>query len=370
VWFESVVEPQDVALDRSLGLNTYVELTDTSDLSLLRHSGMSALVTRPDPLAQGYVLADEVDMWAGPGDGDWTGEYPGGGAICAESSSRGCGFTVLDELRAQLPAGLVYANYGKGVTFWHGRADAAIFVNRFQDVVSADNYWFTDPNICSADEGGAIVRHTRPLEEWECRRAANYGWTVDQVRSLVDPRGSKPVWAFVEVGHPFEQDDAPTITGPQVRAAVWSSLIHGARGIVYFNHSFGGPCETQHVLRDACGDAVRPWVHAVNAEIRSLAPALNAPFLDDAVVVSGDVDTAVKVDGRTQYLFAAATSRAATDAQFTLRCAGDGTVTVLGEDRELQLRGGVFTDHFEDSSSVHLYRYRHGPASAPGCDLP
>ena len=60
-----------------------------------------------------------------------------------------------------------------------------------------------------------------------------------------------PIWAYVELGHPLGTNGGQ-ITPDQAAAAVWSSLIHGARGIVYFNHSFGGSCQTQHILRDTC----------------------------------------------------------------------------------------------------------------------
>ena len=63
--------------------------------------------------------------------------------------------------------------------------------------------------------------------------------------------------AFVELGHPFTEEDWPSITPAQARAAVWSSIIHGAQGIIYFNHSFGGPCQTQHILRDPCYAGMR-----------------------------------------------------------------------------------------------------------------
>jgi hypothetical protein len=315
------------------------------------------------------VLADEVDMWAGAGDARWTGLWPGQGEVCAPvGESTGCGYAIQRTLRSLQPQSrLAYANYGKGVTFWLADDEARRFVNEFQDVVSADNYWFTDPNICGAHEGGAIVGGERDLTPAECRRAANYGWTVDRVRSLVEPAGSKPVWAFVEVGHPFSEDWAPSITGPQLRAAVWSSVIHGARGIVYFNHSFGGSCESFHLLREACGDGLRPWVAEVNRRLVELAPALNAPFLDGALTVDGQVDTAVKVDGAVQYLFAAATEDRSADVSFDLRCAADGPVTVIGEDRELRLVGGTFVDRFADGDAVHLYRYDHAPGAAPGC---
>ncbi|GAA2723931.1 hypothetical protein [Cellulomonas aerilata] len=372
VWLESVVDAGDVALDRQAGLTTYVDLTANSDLSVLEGSGMAAMVGRDDALADGFVLADEVDMWAGPGDAPWTGLWPGQGEVCTPvTGTTGCGHTIQQTLRSGLPqAGLTYANYGKGVVFWLDDAEARRFVNDHQDVVSADTYWFTDPNICRADEGGAVVGGGRDLAPAECRRAANYGWTVERVRSLVEPAGSKPVWAFVELGHPASEDDAPTITGPQVRAAVWSSVIHGARGIVYFNHSFGGDCESFHLLREPCGDDVRPWVVEVNRQLVELAPALTAPFLDGAVAADGPVDTAVKVHGGEQYLLAAATDHRGVDVTFRLRCATDGPVTVLGEDRELALVDGAFDDHFADGEAVHLYRYAHAPGASRGCSAP
>ncbi|WP_454048571.1 hypothetical protein [Cellulomonas sp. Marseille-Q8402] len=372
VWLESLTDPGNVQLDLQAGLNTYVELTEDSDLALLDGSGSVAMVGREDPRASGFVLADEVDMWAGAGDAGWTGLWPGQGEVCAPvGDDTACGYTVQETVRSNLPApGLTYANYGKGVAFWLDDADAARFVNEFSDVVSVDTYWFTDPNICGAGEGGGLIGGGRELSQAECRRAANYGRTVDRVRSLVEPAGTMPVWAFVELGHPFSEDDAPTITGPQVRAAVWSSVIHGARGIVYFNHSFGGDCESFHLLREACGDAVRPWVTEVNRQLVELAPALNAPFLDGAVDVEGPVDTAVKVDGDQQYLLAAATEDGGAEVRFDLTCAADGPVTVLGEDRQLAVVDGGFTDTFADGLAVHLYQYAHAPGAAAGCAAP
>lgn len=373
VWLESIRDRPLIDLDRAAGITTYVDVTEDSELDQLAGTGMVALRGRDDPLADGFVLADEPDMWAGAGDAGWTGAWPGQDQdICVPvGEDAACGYTIQSTIRAALPAdGLVYANYGKGVAFWQSDEHAARFVNEFQDVVSVDTYWFTDPYICGPGEGGTLLAGGRELTPEECRRAANYGKTVDRVRSLVQPPGRIPVWAFVELGHPFPHDEAPTITGPQVRAAVWSSIIHGARGIVYFNHSFGGDCESFHLLREACGDAVRPWVTEVNRQLTELAPALDGPFLDGALTVTGEVDTAVKVDGDDQVLLAASTATGPTEATFDLVCARDGTVTVLGEDRELTMSGGVFTDTFADADAVHLYRYAHAADASPGCVAP
>jgi hypothetical protein len=345
VWFESVTSKADVDQDRAAGLNTYVALTANSDLRLIASGGMKALVQwdewigrsradGSDALA-GWLLADEIDMVQGP--------------------SRGP--RILRDTLRRLPDSdgrLRYNNYGKGVLFWETDEEAARFVNDFQDVVSADAYWFTDKNICGAGEGGALLGGGRALSPAECHRAANYGATVARVRSLVDPPGSRPVWNFVEVGHPAQQASWPTIRPPQVAAAVWSSIIHGARGIVYFNHSFGGPAPTQHALRESQYAPVRAVVTETNRRIAKLAPVLNAPFAEGLVTASGEVDVMAKFHDDRFYVFAGSASAAAQAAEFHLACDVTG-VQVLFEDRILTPSGRSFTDHFADANAVHIY---------------
>ncbi|WP_415855299.1 hypothetical protein [Sinomonas sp. G460-2] len=354
LWFESLVDDEGVSADRSAGINTYLELTDDSQPERAARAGSFAIPSTPASPAAGYLLGDEIDMWAGPGTGTWTGNFPGDGDICAPADAT-CGFSVLAARRKLFPQGAAsFANFGKGVLFWESDADAARFVAS-ADVVSADAYWFTDPDICVASQGGSLVGGDRALSDpGECRRAANYGWVVDRMRSLVQPQGSKPVWAFIELGHPF--DDGSTISPDQVRAAVWESLIHGARGIVYFNHSFGGACPTQHLLRDPCSAAMRAAVTALNHQIADLAPVLNAPFVDHGASADGKVDVAVKDYQGKLYLFAAATGPGAQDVTFTAPCWSGGAVTVLGEGRTLEGAGHTFTDHFASATAVHLYR--------------
>lgn len=360
VWFESVLATADVTRDKAAGINTYVQLTDDSDLALIRDQGLYALPSVTSPQASGYLLSDEVDMWAGAGAASWTGRQQGEGQVCT-APKPDCGYTVQEAFSAQLPGhALIYANYGKGVTFDLKNPEAEHFVNTFQDIVSADNYWFTDPYICSHVEGGAVFAGGKDMADGPCRLSAHYGWTVDRVRSLVRPGGSKPVWAFVELGHPFAETDSLTATAPQIRAAVWSSVIHGARGVVYFNHSFGGTCVTQHLLRDECGAEVRPTVTAVNQQLTSLAPVLNSPSISGLVSHVGSVDVSVKAYEGHFYLLAAATENRAQTVSFKLACGAGLSASVLGEDRTVPLDHGAFTDRFADSNSVHLYRIDGG----------
>ena len=90
----------------------------------------------------------------------------------------------MEKVRGGAAAGQMrYTNYGKGVSFWESDTESAQFVNGYQDVVSVDNYWFTDPGICVASQGGWLVGDgSTALPDQECRLAANYGATVERVR--------------------------------------------------------------------------------------------------------------------------------------------------------------------------------------------
>lgn len=366
IWFQRIGSGTDVQEDRDVGINTFVVLTDNSDLGVLRDGGAAAAVepgqfpngqsrSEPGSETRAWFLGDEVDMQHGAG---W---HP-----CGQPES---GFSCMQEAgRAAKDGRLRIANYGKGVTFWESDRDAATFVNRFQDVVSADNYWFTDPNICGASEGGRLLSAgQRDLAPGECRRASNYGATVERIRSLVGRRGSKPVWAFVELGHPFTEESAPTITPTEMAAATWSSVIHGARGIVYFAHSFGGSCQSQDLVHEECAAPMRAAVAETNRRITSLAPVLNSPSVERYARASGPIDTMVKWSDGRFYVFAGsrATTRRPQHASFTLACGRAAHATVLFEGRSVPITDGGFTDTFATPNSVHIYRIDGDPSCAP-----
>nr|MDT0658392.1 DUF4082 domain-containing protein [Micromonospora sp. DSM 115978] len=359
VWYESVVSQEDVDKDKAVGLNTYVMLTDTTDVELIRRNGMSAII--PEPFRNrgdesvGWILGDEADMWGGPGNGTWTGNYPGQGPICT-SSREGCGLDVMRRESASVPAGetgLRYANYGKGVMFWQSDSDAGKFVNGFSSVVSNDIYWYTDPYVCTAPAEGPSKGVTRQ----NCRRAANYGLTMERMRELDALDGKRqPVWAFVEVGHPFTEDDAPTINGDQIAGAVMSSLIHEARGIQYFNHNFGGSCISQHVLRDRCGAGIRPAVTELNKRVTSLAPVLNTQSY--AWEFNPGLDTMLKAHDGSFYVFSMLGSRTATGSHklaLPPELAGS-RAEVLFENRTVPVVNGAIQDNFAAEHTYHIYK--------------
>ncbi|SCF25668.1 hypothetical protein GA0074695_4861 [Micromonospora viridifaciens] len=359
VWYEGVLTQGHVDLDRAAGLNTYVMLTSDSDLGLIRRNGMFAMVddvgVGPGAETTGWVLNDEVDMWGGAGNGTWTGRYPGEGNICV-SGRYDCGHDVMKRLSAQFPSGdgrLRYANFGKGVMFWQSDSKAAAFVNGYTSVTSNDIYWYTDPNVCTSPSEGPTYGVTATT----CRRAANYGLTMDRMRELDAKDGKRqPIYAFVEVGHPFKENDAPTITGDQVAGAVMNSLIHEARGIIYFNHNFGGSCISQHVLRDCGRNTTRPKVTEVNARIKALAPVLNTQSYQWRF--NPALDTMLKAYGDSYYIFAMPGRTGGTGAQRLILPPGltGAKAEVLFENRTVPISGGAIEDSFAKEFSYHIYK--------------
>lgn len=338
VWFEGVYDQGNIDKDKELGINTYVALTKSSDFSLIRANGMSVILQ--DEIMSGYGtetvgynLGDEVDMLYGPAKG----------------------YQIMATQRAARPddSRMRYANFGKGVLFWESDQEAGAFVNNYTDVISSDLYWYTDPNVCGSPSEGP----SRDIPAEECRRAANYGWTVDRMRSLDAQDGRRqPVWAFVENGHPAGENDAPAITPDQLAGAVMSSLIHEARGIIYFNHSFGGPCQGQHNFRETCYQDIRERAGKVNGQIRELAPVLNTQSYQHTFNVS--LDTMLKERDGAFYIFAML-KRSSSPGDYLFRFP-EGMkgkrVEVMFENRSIPINGSVFTDHFPEEYSYHVYR--------------
>jgi Domain of unknown function (DUF4082)/Bacterial Ig domain len=360
VWAESVLAQGNVDLDKGAGLNTYLEMTADTDLSIVRDNGMqniSGEITGYGSETVGWMVSDEVDMWGGAGDGAWTGNFPGDGDICNPTNDP-CGYTIMDTLLAAFPADtrFRFANFGKGVVAWYGDADAERFVNDYTDAAAADMYFYTDPFMCDPGNDG---ESNLGIPSAKCRQSSSYGVTMDRMRYLDTLDGQRqPIYAFIENNHPFTESSAPTITPDQLAGAVMNSLIHEARGIIYFNHSFGGSCGVVfHVLREACGATIRPKVIETNARITALAEVLNTQSYE--YNFNHKLDTMLKAHDGSYYIFAMTKQDTASGSySFTLpaELAGAASVEVMFESRTLSVSSGAFTDSFAAEYSYHVYR--------------
>ncbi len=331
-------------LDAAAGLNTYVWLADPCNTApAIRADGRFRVIHNQGenrscigPETAGWMLPDEIDMSEGPS---------------------ACNGTLQNILNGLPQDGRFrYTNYGKGVIFWETDAQAACFVNK-QDVTSDDIYWLSDTNSCtSSSEGPRFFNLPAPLPDSICRRPANYGHTVDKMRRLDAMDGERqPIWNFVETA---QQGNRKPLA-PEIRAAVWHSLIAGARGIIYFQHAWAGTCAgDHHTIRSNC-EGTRQVVVDTNAQVKSLAPVLNAPTVSSGTSSSGPVRAMVKWQGGSFYVFAGSTGAAGTGT-VSIPCVGNATAARLGEAGSVPVTSGSFTDSFADRNSVHIYRLDGG----------
>jgi hypothetical protein len=352
-----------------------------------------------------YDGTDETDMNYGPG---WNRFYhPAASnsytkADCIPPGSD-CGYTVARLYANGDRAGVdprqsnpgyptstgtaLHQGYGKGVMFWYSDRQAAEFLT-FSDILSADVYWLTDPDARAASQGGCALKPRDPvacgggggrgLTPAQAALAANYAFNVSELERLEALEGSsKPIAVDVETGCPGSS--GACATPPESVAAAWHALIAGARGIIWFQHNFSGPCTDDRTFIDGSNPASgrydcqqTPGVtlhHLVVAigtfdrEVQALAPVLLAPTLQRFARARGVVSLTAKAYRGSCYVFAGA-GRPATpprpDQLVTLTLAGHltGPVSVVHEHRTLFARRGVFRDRFADANTVHIYRMR------------
>jgi len=337
VWGAYAQEPANMDLDAAAGLNTYVWAADSSYMSAIRSDGRFHVIQDVGNRANagsetnGWLLSDEDDM--------------SGTATCP---------SALTSEKGQVRDGRAYfANWGKGLAlsptasnnWWADATEQSCWTNGV-DVDSVDMYWFTDP-----------------FDGLGNRDAYRYGQNIDNLRHADASDGKMhPHWGFTETGWPFTESAAQggrAILPAELRAAVWHQIIAGARGIIYFEHSFGGPhAGDQHTIRTN-SEGTRPMVTSVDAQIKSLAPVLNAPTVTSGTANAGPIRTMVKYQGGKFYVFAGAVGAASTSSA-SIPCVGDATATVLGENRTVPVTGGTLKDSFTDPNAIHIYRIDGG----------
>lgn len=366
-WYDFTTSPQEaprqLAYDKAVGINTWtgsnrVSAYPTADQ--FEKAGVffvgAPMNATFDATARNYVgtiLEDEVDMWflqkrVAYGDGKALDQAAG---------------MLSNGRREDQSAGLFrYANFGFTIAGndMPTPASAERLVNDTGvDVNSITSYPYSN-EFCARPFDITFLAALPPRKN--CVSATSYG----RLMSSLDARDRAdgvdvPTWGFVEA-YDGGLGGADGITPDQLRGAVMSHIIHGARGINYFLHDResvkNGPLVT-NVLRQAQwgNDKYRPNVEAmraVNGQIQALARVLNTQSTEwDA---GPGVDTLLKVYGGHAYLFAMADAGGAGTRTIQVPGGLAGRVTVLDEGRELSIANGRFSDEFGTNASYHIYK--------------
>ena len=260
------------------------------------------------------------------------------------------------------------------------------------DASSIDAYWFSGANISSIQGELGLLDNlggNGNATAAEVARGSNYGDIITDEEAITG--GSQPIFGFVETGGPYTEDTSASdyITPPELNWAVWSELIHGANGIIYFDHSFAGPAVSDSNVQDAYYQTVQPGqtvsiytqIQQTDALVTQLAPVLNSPTALGYVTVNNaayengtilspfsGIEVMAKDDNGQFYIFAD-TADALTQtniaATFTIADTNATSVTVVGENRTIPVVDGVFSDTFATAATVHIYEVNDGGSSPP-----
>jgi len=342
VWLQS---PGNAKRYRQAGINTYVGLwrgpTDEqlaelkmADMKVICHQNKTALKHVDDPTIIGWMHGDEPDNAQSLGEGKGYGPPILPQKIIEDYT----------EIRQADPTRPVILNLGQGVA-WDGYYGRGVRTNHPEDYAE----YVKGCDIASFDIYPAV--HDKP------EVAGKLWYVANGVERLIKwAEGKKVVWNCIEctrISNPEKK-----ATPHQVKCEVWMSIIHGSMGLIYFVHEWEPKFDESALLNDA---EMLSAVTAINRQITELAPVLNSPTIEDAAVISSSNNAvpvaimAKKHDGA-MYLFAAGMRGDKTTATFTLQHAeGVKTVEVIGENRTIALKDGVFKDDFK-AWDVHLYR--------------
>ena len=167
---------------------------------------------------------------------------------------------------------------------------------------------------------------------------------------------SKPVWCWIETSRISERAERKP-TPEEVKSEVWMALIHGATGFGYFCHSFYPQLDAAAPLHD---EKMIRGIKAINEQVTALAEVLNTQNTSGFALVNSSnagvpVDIMTKKAGGENYIFAVAMRPGQTEATF--RVSAGETAEVLGENRNINIKNGQFSDDFSDYG-VHLYKIK------------
>ncbi len=339
VWLQ---DPSDAAAYKKGGINLYVGLWHgpTEDqLAILRTAGMPVMCRQNnvgldhinDSIIVGWTQQDEPDNAQADGSGGYD--------PCIDPAII---INYYKTIQQNDPSRPVYLNLGQGVSYvdWVGRGTCRTDTLSYPEYIKACDIISYD--IYPVTSKYDLIRNNL----WYVPQG------IDNLRRWSGDK--KPVWCWIETTH-INSENKPTPS--QVKAEVWMAIIHGAKGFGYFCHEWVPEPKANALLEDPL---IFPAVSAINAQIHQLAPVLNSPDIHGVVSVESSnasvpVDIMVKHYENALYVFTVSMREGVTTATYIVNGIKGEGISVMYEDRNLNISKGIFKDQFKDYE-VHLYK--------------
>jgi len=345
VWLQS--SENAVSYKQDGGINMYVGLwrqLDQKQFDQLRSAGLKliceqndfGLGKKSDPTIFAWMQGDEPDnaQW-----NDKTKTYD----PCIKPEEI---INYYEKIKEKDPEHPFYLNLGQGVTYinWVGRGECK---GRTDMYSIANNGYLKGCDIASFD--------VYPVNSDDPNVQNNLWMGAKGIDSMkVWSNNSKPIWTWIETTR-IGKDSHRKPTVNEVKTQVWMALIHGAKGIGYFCHSFYPDSDEAALLHDK---TMLASVREINNQISSLASVLNSNnSAAHAMVKSSNsnvpIDIMTKFYENSTYVFAVAMRNDPTNGTF--KVTSGEQVEVIGENRTLKISNEQFEDQF-GGYEVHLYK--------------
>jgi hypothetical protein len=352
-------KPEHAAALKNVGVNTYYGAEhDGSTIASMTGQGMYVMPqdewtpaqVGSDPKVPGWFISDECDIGLGCTGSD-------AAANLVDQTNKVNAVHALNDGR------FTAANYSNGIlnSYWAQGSMAGLM--SVVDAASNDKYMYTSSFV----QGQVQNSPAWPAGANPATSGA-YGWMIDQMRAYQSPAGVHPNWVFVEAAVPFlNETDSVIIKPEQLEGAIWSSIIHEARGVMYFQHNNSQDLAQYHPSEPVyanCGeyslvdcDATRlAQIKVINNTVTSFAPIINTQSY--VWSFNTTTNTMLKTYSGSAYIFADIGLKQTPGSKtFTLPPGISGTtVTVMGENRTLPVTNGAFTDTFAAEYTHHIYQ--------------
>ena len=346
VWAQS---PNNAEAYGNLGVNMFVSIhngLDQQKLDLLKKAGMKVICHQnefgrqnlDDKAIYAWMHGDEPDNAQKAKSG-------GGWDPCIDPAII---IADYEKIKKSDPSRPVYLNLGRGVahTTWSGRGKCAGNTDLYK---INNNGYLKGCDLASFD--------IYPVNSREPQVKNNLTYVAKGIQNLIEwSNYSKPMWCWIETSKISKSAERKP-TPAEVKSEVWMALIHGAKGVGYFCHSFLEKMDEAAPLHDA---EMSAGLKEINAQVTSLARVLNSENTKGYAAVNSSnseipVDIMTKKVSGTDYIFAIAMGDGNTKATFDVK--SGKKVEVIGENRTIQIENGKFNDDFA-YYGVHLYKIK------------
>ncbi len=252
-----------------------------------------------------------------------------------------------NDIKKKDPSRPVYINLGQGVAYinYNGRGECRGDTNKYK---VAENGYLKGCDIGSFD--------IYPCNNTDKESKENLEYVAKGIQNLIRWSEGKPAWCWIETTFINARNNRKPTTG-EVKSEVWMALIHGAKGVGYFCHTWVPKPVEPGLLQDA---EMAAAVKVIDAEVTALAPVLNSANTQGYAKVSSSnsaipVDIMTKNYDKANYLFAIAMRPGDTKATFEVK--SGKTAEVIGENRTIKIKKGKFSDDFSHYA-VHRYKIK------------